>query len=276
MARNASLALVAAALLLAGAWWAFGPTPTERLETLLAQRRWEDAEALASSAVDDADIADQDELYRGLGVAHGKQGEHEEAIAAYRAAHALRPDDDDLRHRVAIEIVGIGREHEGRDEFDKALARYREAVATAPEIPHGHRALIHLLKRRGETDATIDALRAALAAGSPELVHRLDLAWLLASHPDPSRRDAEAAMSLSEEALIHDRTPETLDTYAVSLAALGRYDEAVRYAVDAIRLAGGRDAPGFESRRERLALFLEESPYIEGATAPDAEATTGE
>ena len=61
----------------------------------------------------------------------------------------------------------------------------------------------------------------------------------------------------------------------MSLAALGRFGEAVRYAVDAIQLAGGREAPGFEGRQNRLALFLESQPYLE-EPGPAPEAPMGE
>jgi tetratricopeptide (TPR) repeat protein len=229
MSRNALLALGATLLAGAAAWLVFGPTRAERLTTLLAEKRWEEAEALARDAVQGAAPAEQADFYRGLGIAHGRQHEHEEAIAAYRAAYALRPEDDDLRHRWGIEIVGIGRLHEERGELEEAVTRYREAVET----------------------------------GSPDLYQRLELAWLLASHPDPAKRDAQSALELSQEALIHDRTPETLDTYAVALAALGKFAEAVRFEVDAIQLAGGVEGLGFEERKRRLGSFLDGKPYIE-------------
>jgi tetratricopeptide (TPR) repeat protein len=263
MSRNALLALGATLLAGAVAWLVFGPTRADRLTTLLAEKRWEEAEALARDAVQGAAPGEQADFYRGLGIAHGRQQEHEEAIAAYRAAYALRPEDDDLRHRVGIEIVGIGRLHEERGELEEAVTRYREAVETAPEIPHGHRALIQALRTQQRRDDTIAALRAALAAGSPDLYQRLELAWLLASHPNPAKRDAQTALELSQEALIHDRTPETLDTYAVALAALGKFAEAVRFEVDAIQLAGGLEGLGFEERKRRLGSFLAGKPYIE-------------
>jgi tetratricopeptide (TPR) repeat protein len=268
MSRNTFLVMVAA-LLVAGAWFVFGPTPTERLELLLAEKRWEDAEVVAKRALDGSSPEEPATLYRGLGIAQGRQGKHEEAIEAYQAAYTLRPEDDDLRHRVGIEIVRIGRRHEESGDIEAALVRYREATATAPEIPHGHRALIDALRSLGRIDERISALQAALTAGSPDVYQRLELAWLLASHPDPAKRDPEQALELSQEALIHDRTPETLDTYAVALAALGRFDEAARFEIDAMQLAGGKEAPDFEVRRQRLGAFLDKRPHIESTRDRD-------
>jgi len=248
------------------AYRVFGPSPSERLADLIQAERWVDAEALARDALADAAEHERADLQRGLGIALGRQREHIEAIEAYRAAYALRPEDADLRHRVAIEMVGVGRQHDERGETDNALARYREAVTTAPEIPHGHRALVTALHALGRTDDTIAALQAALAAGSHDVQHRVQLAWLLATHPDPAKRDAEAAAELAQEVLIHDRTPETLDTYAVALGALGHYAEAIRFELDAIELAGGKEGPDFERYRTRLKAFVEKRPYVDSAS----------
>ena len=79
--------------------------------------------------------------------------------------------------------------------------------------------------RRHDTDDSITGRR-----------RRPGRTWLLASHPDPSKRDAERALRLANETLLHDRTPETLDTFAVALAALGEYKEALRFELDAIDL----------------------------------------
>ena len=73
------------------------------------------------------------------------------------------------------------------------------------------------------------------------------------------------SVELAQEILIHDRTPETLDTYAVALGALGDYSQAIRFELDAIELAGGRESPDFERLRKRLKAFVEARPYLEPA-----------
>jgi tetratricopeptide (TPR) repeat protein len=250
------------------AYWIFAPTPAERLAVLLDERRWQEAETLARDALENASGEARADFYRGLGVALARQEDHAEAIDAYRAAYALRPTDHDLRHRAAIEIVGVGRQHDERDDSDAALARYREAVALAPEIPHGHHALVTSLRSRGELDEAIAALGTGLEHGPGDVHLRLQLAWLLATHPDPARRKADRAIELANDVLLHDRTPETLDTLAVALAARGYFDEAIQYELDAIELAGGDEAPDFEDRRARLEAFRARRPYLEvGASA---------
>ena len=255
--------LILAALLGSLGWWVFGPTPLERTDALLAEERWEEAEEAARGGLARASDEEQADLQRALGRAHSRQGEHAEALEAFAAARALHPDDDELRHRMAIAHVGIGRDHEAAGETELALAAYREAVSLSPEIPHGHRALVDTLRNLRRTDESIEAARAASEVAPHDPFFRVALAWLLATHPDPDRRDAETALELAHEVLIRDRTPETLETYAVSLAAQGNYTAALKFELDAIQLAGGRDAPGFDERRKRLKAFVEERPYIE-------------
>lgn len=250
------------------AYWIWGPTPSERLAVLLDERRWPEAEALARDALEDAPSEARADFYRALGIALGRQAEHADAIAAYQAAYALRPTDHDLRHRAAIEMIGVGRQLDERGESDAALARYREAVALAPEIPHGHHALIASLRNQGQRDEAIAALNAGLEWGPSDVHLGLQLAWLLATHPDADRRDAERAIELASDVFLHDRTPETLDTMAVALAARGEFEDAIQYEFEAIELAGGKEAPGFEERLGRLESFRAGRPYLEGRLAP--------
>lgn len=261
------LVILLAVAVATGLYFILAPSPAERLAQAIEDKRWEAVEAQAQSMLEEAPRDEQADLFRALGRAHGRQKEHEQALEAYRAARELEPEDRDLRHRMAIEIVGIGQliEDEGGD--DEAVARFREAVELAPEIPHGHRALVWALDAQGQRDETIAALKHAMEEIPQDVNLRLRLAWLLASHPDPAKRDAQTAHALANETLMHDRTPETLDTFAVALAAQGDYQEAIRFELDAIELAGGREAPGFDERRQRLKAFTEGRPYLEPLSA---------
>ena len=124
--------------------------------------------------------------------------------------------------------------------------------------------MVRVLGARGDLDATIEALEEAARSIPQDVMLKLELAWRLASHPDPTRRNGERALDLAGDALIHDRTPHTLDVYAVALASLGRFNEAIGYELNAIELAGGEGAPYFEERRRRVGQFTRQEPYVEG------------
>ncbi len=257
------LALLTGAVALGVAYLAFAPSETERLNQALQEERWEKAEALALAQLESAPPEETADLYDKLALAHRRQGEHAEALVAYQAAFEARPEDPELRRKAAIEMVEIGHIKAEAGDHAGALADYREATALAPLIPFGHRALTAKLREQFRLDETVAALENAMKHIPQDVDLRLELAWLLASHPDPSKRDAERSLRLANETLLHDRTPETLDTFAVALAALGEYKDALRFELDAIDLAGGEGAPLFEERRKRVGRFLKGQPYIE-------------
>ena len=260
------LALLAA---LGAAYWALAPSASERLAQAIAEERWEEAEALAREQLEAVAPEQEAELYATLALAHRRQGEHAQALAAYRSAAEIRPEDPELPRSAAIEIVEIGDLKAEAGDTQGALADYREAAALAPLIPHGHRALAAELQSQFRLNETLAALEVAMQNIPQDVGLRLHLAWLLASHPDPTKRDAERSLRLANETLLHDRTPETLDTFAVALAALGEYKDALRFELDAIDLAGGEGAPLFQERRKRVGLFLKERPYVEQPTAAE-------
>jgi serine/threonine-protein kinase len=66
-----------------------------------------------------------------------------------------------------------------------------------------------------------------------------ELAWLLATSPDPAISDPREALSLSQRAvdLSGGKHPGVLDTHAAAQAAAGQYLPAVATAEAAARLA---------------------------------------
>ena len=252
-----------------GIYLALAPTPAERLAAAFDARDWAEVdEAAREILASDPGQADAD-LYRNLGIAQGRLGEHAKALETFRAGQRIDPEDDDLRQREAVELVRLGEAYEDEGETDSALALYRQARDLAPEVPYSHRAVVRVLGERGELEPTLEALEEAAHWIPQDVLLKLELAWRLASHPDPERRDGKRALHLAEDALIHDRTPHTLDVYAVALASLGRFNEAIGYELDAIELAGGEGAPSFEERRRRVGHFTRQEPYIEGKLPED-------
>ncbi len=63
-----------------------------------------------------------------LGDAYVGAGQYEQAVAAYLAAAALRPD-------AAAPYRGLGNAHYWQDQLDQAIADYQQAAALAPQDP---------------------------------------------------------------------------------------------------------------------------------------------
>ena len=258
------IGLGAALLFVGAAFVILSPSPEERLAQAVSEGRWSDVEQQAQVELEKTqDVEKQADFYDLLGRAYKEQGKNRLAFDAYMAASERRTSEPELRRRAAIELVKVGHKKSERGEPEAGIETYREAIELAPLIPQGHRALVAALREQYNLEEAIVALEAAMQTIPQDVKLRLQLAWLLASHPDPEIRNPYRAVELANDILLHDRTPETLDTFAVALASAGDFKQAIRFELDAIDLAGGEEAPLFEDRRKRVGRFLKDEPYIE-------------
>ena len=201
-----------------------------------------------------------------LGVVREKLGKYEEAASAYRDAILLESNYAAAHNNLANLLAEDGK-------LDEAIQHYRQAIMADSKLGSAHHNLAKLLRRRGDFDGAIqqlritanleptradiqlelgetlvlskqyadaiDAFRRALKLRPQDAVVGNDLAWLLATCPDPRLRDAKQAVAIGERlAKTTDRRlPGVLDTLAAGYAADNRFDEAVRTAKEALALA---------------------------------------
>jgi len=152
----------------------------------------------AAAAHFDSALARRPDLATALrGLAHVRlfQGRREEAVATLEKAVRIEPGDAATRAELGQELLVLRRYAESAPQFREAL---------------------RLRGRVSPVDGT---------AGWAN-----NLAWMLATSTDPRVRDGAEAVQWAERACEADRhnNPLTLDTYGAALAAVGRYDEAVR------------------------------------------------
>jgi hypothetical protein len=107
-----------------------------------------------------------------------------------------------------------------------------------------------------------------------------DLAWVLATAPEPELRDAAQAVAFAERAcaLTRYRAIEPLDTLGVCYAAAGDFAEAIRATEQASRLAEVAGQPAIAERiLERIELYQQGIPYRPPSTSvvPEDEAPKG-
>ncbi|GEM_PF-6280016 len=198
-----------------------------------------------------------------------RAGQRQEALRDARAAVELEADDPyvlTLALGVLLEGQGPGAvkpllEQALRNHPHHGPLWYLEAVRLEKQ-GQGAAALRAATRALQEDDSLISArlLRARfyqrrgrwdLAAWDYEQVLRHDpdnttalnnLAWILATAPQPQLRNGPRAVQLARRAclLTHFRDAATLSTLAAALAEQGRFDEAVHWAVQALRAAPGR------------------------------------
>jgi tetratricopeptide (TPR) repeat protein len=232
------------------------------------------------------------EAHRDLGEALLHAGRVAEAKAELEQALRLAPGDPEAEHQ-------LGRAAGAAGEWDQAVAHYSRALRGKYQGRKSaliHRELaevLHQLGRDGEaiihdqaayrldpddTDAVIDLATALVGAGRiGEAVEILksavgrhpdaaqlagSLAWIRATRPEESWRDASEAVRLAEHAcaLTGFEDADQLDTLAAAYAEAGRFEDAVRIGRRALELAAA-DGEQAEEMRRRLALYEQRRPF---------------
>jgi len=227
-------------------------------------------------------------------------GRHDEAVAQYlRALRTTRGATAARTHALLAASLEAQAEREG------ALRHYRRAVDLDPSLAEAHARLGALLLRSANPAEAAPSLQRALDLGLDSVELRLalaecaraqgrqreaalhyrealrqepasvaaanNLAWLLATHPDPGLRDPDEALRLAGLLTRASQEAPLLDTLAAALAAAGRFPAAVEAAERAARradAAGDRAlAAGIRARRD---LYAAGRPYREDAGGEDA------
>jgi len=171
------------------------------------------------------------DIYRRLGNVYQLEGNKEEAIRLFENA---------VRINEAFKTnAGLAEIHANLGMAYAQLGKYEQA-------------LHNLTKSLGLDPNNVDALN--------------NLAWLLATRAEVSAEDANKAIGFAEKVckLTEYKKPEFLDTLAATYAAVGRFDDAVNKASQAIEIAkanGKKDlAREIQNRQD---LYRTARPYRE-------------
>jgi len=177
------------------------------------------------------DFAD---AYRGLGNVLRRRGRFDEASRVYAAGLAMAPRNGPLLYGLAIAQWETGRR-------DEALATLTSLTEIPPENADAHLVRARALAAAGQVPAAVAAYEQAMAAPTDApAVAPMELAWLLATHPDPRFRDGGRAMELAQRAarlgaqlqsqgglaLRAGLAPRLIRTLAAALAETGNFEAA--------------------------------------------------
>jgi tetratricopeptide (TPR) repeat protein len=179
-----------------------------------------------------------------------RAGDTQGAIARYRQALELDPEQPRASALLGLALLNAGQSAEARGFLEQALREW-------PERADLHASLARAAGEEGRFGEAADQYREALRLDPSLLAVRNDLAWLLATCPDVSVRDASEAVRLAEEVVQRKPGAQQLDTLAAAYAAAGRFDEAgdrVERAIELAEAAGaGQASRAFRERAERYA-----------------------
>ncbi len=200
---------------------------------------------------------DRAEARGNLALALARSGRIDEAIAQYTEALRIRPDWTKAHYNIGVLLARQGR-------TDEAAAHMREVLRLQPDNAPALAQLADLLVRQKKIREALDAYRAALRA-EPGLVGAANnLAWILATHPDPAFRNGAEAVRVAEQACggAASSNAQCLDTLAAAYAEAGRFTDAAEAARKALSLTanlpGRTDA---DAIARRLALYEAGRPY---------------
>lgn len=180
-------------------------------------------------------------------------GDTERALADYAQAIELDGQLTAARAGRGRLLHMLGRWEEALDDFNAAID------VAADDAP--------LYCSRGDLQADLGDYSAALADyaaavdADPECAHAYrNGAWLLATCPDASFRDAEHALIGAEQALScgYGERHAALDCLAAALANAGRFDEALVAEQQAIDIAPEQLREGYQVR---LQMYEANQPY---------------
>jgi serine/threonine protein kinase/Tfp pilus assembly protein PilF len=144
-----------------------------------------------------------------------------EAIRFYTAALAVRPRNAPTHYFLAEVLC-----HHGRR--DEAIAAYQKAIELNPDYVLAHAALGKALSEEGRFDEAIRHYEKVVALRPDNAEARNNLAWFLATGPDPSRRDPRRAVELGKRAVeVAPKNGACWNTLGVALYRADNWDGAI-------------------------------------------------
>ena len=228
--------------------------------------------------------------YDSLGNALFQIGDIAGAKTQYQKALEIKPDFAEAHGNLGRSLLRLG-------QVDEAIIQLQESVALRPESAVAHNELGYCLVRAGRLDDAIDQFqksleiqpdnyevcyilgttyyREGMAAKAiacygkvvelrPQFIPaKLELAWILATWPEPSVRNGERAVALARQAeqLSTRKSPLILRTLAAAYAEEGQFSDALATAKEGLALAISQSDPRLASKLQKeIELYQANSP----------------
>jgi Flp pilus assembly protein TadD len=153
-------------------------------------------------------------------------------------------------------------------EISNAMTYLQRAVQLNPDSAESYGKLGVALSEEGRAEDAIYCYRESLRLKPDQVPAGNNLAWILATNPDPRLRNGLEAVGFAEHAcLLTDyKQPMLVGTLAAAYAEAGQFSQAVLMAEKAIALAEDARQPGLARKnRELLELYRAGKAYHEEA-----------
>jgi len=204
------------------------------------------------------EFADYYTHYR-IGKEHERQGEFTEAIEEFRKVLAENPAHADSAYLLASCLARTGSEAD-------AVVYARKALASDAKHWRARRLLGGIYSRDGRYRLAAEELQRVLKGRPDDALTLNNLAWMLATCPDPTVRDGAKAVTLATRAckITQRGVPPMLDTLAAAYAEAGQFDQAVKAVREALTLVRMRPGTPTAELERHLRLYQSRKPHREG------------
>jgi Flp pilus assembly protein TadD len=196
------------------------------------------------------------EAHNILGACLLQTGRVNEAMAHFQKALEIKPDFAEAHHNLGYALLRQGRANE-------AIMEIQRALELKPDDAEACCDLGICFSRIGRMDEAIVQYRKAIELQPQLLAAQNNLAWALATSPEPSVRNGSEAVALAEKAnwISQAGDPLILRTLAAAYAEAGRFPEAVLTAKQALALAVAQSKTGLTNvLQTEIGLYQTNSP----------------
>ncbi len=196
-----------------------------------------------------------------LGNACLQTGRTLDAIQYLQKAYGKTPKDP-------MVCYNLGNAYMQNKQLDVAIQYWQKAVDLKPYFPMANNNLANAMIFKRRIPEAIQYWQRALAAQPDMVSAQVNLAWVLATCPDPSLRNGVDALALAERAtqMTGGANPMVLRVLAAAFAENGQYTEAIAAAQRALQLAGAN--PGLAaSLQSQLKFYQSHQPYRDQSLA---------
>lgn len=182
---------------------------------------------------------DYAEAHYNLGFCLLQKGQADEAIIHFQKTLAIRPELVDAHYNLGFCLLQKGR-------VDEAIVQFQKAVSLRPDFVEAHYNLGSCLLQKGNVDEAIAQFQKVLALKPDSIKVQNELAniaWRMATSPDPSARNGAKAVELAQQIdqLAHGENPIVATALAAAFAETGQFSEAVTAAQRAMQLAAAQN-----------------------------------
>ena len=161
-------------------------------------------------------------------------------------------------HQRGLTYLAMSQLQNALSDFNEALKRNPDAIAVRYD-----RGLLH--EKLGNYRLAIADLRKAASLSPETALFANDLAWLLATCPEPHVRNGAEAVNYARSAVNLEKSASYLDTLAASLARNGEFEEAAETQQRAIRMLKENKAEKnvISAFENRLGMYLARQAYTQ-------------